>query len=413
MTGDAARRYLLGRQGLWPGRRWSGKEGAATAIRALESVQMDSVTVVARNHDLILWSRVDRYDPAHLDELIHSERRFFDYGGHLDIYPMEELPTWRLHMRRRGDDTRWAAFASEHPELLEMVRKQVRTRGPLGVRDLEGAARVASYRGGKDTSLALYYLWLTGEFMTHSRRGFERRYDLSERIAPPDQDSEASEAETQQHFAAKALRQLGLGTLSAWAGAVGYGLHQRWDRTETRARLDRLITQGEAAAATVAGGKEVYYFPAADLPLIDDLEAGRTPDAWRPVATTTTEEVTLLAPLDNLLARERTQALFEFEYLWEIYKPAHVRRWGRYTLPILYGDRLVARIEPRLDRKARTLSVDGFWLEDDATGADPAFATALARGLARFARFHNGARLNLSGLEPTTLRHRMEAAGEG
>lgn len=98
---DIARRYLLGRQGLWPGRRWAGKEGAAEAVRALEAVQVDPMTVVARSHDLVLWSRVEGYDPAHLDELLYRDRAFFDYGGHLDIYPIEELPYWRLHMRRR------------------------------------------------------------------------------------------------------------------------------------------------------------------------------------------------------------------------------------------------------------------------------------------------------------------------
>ncbi len=221
-----ARRYLLGRQGLWPGRRWTGKSGAAQAIRCLESVQVDPMTVVARSHDLVLWSRVLGYDPAWLNALLYEEREFFDYGGHLDIYPMEELPYWRLHMRRRLADERQAGFAAGHASLLDAVREQVRVRGPLGNRDLQGNARVQSYRARKDTGLALYHLWLTGELMTHSRRGFERLYDLRERVAPPELDYEASEAVAERHFAGKAVRQLELGTLRAWANSFAYPASQ-------------------------------------------------------------------------------------------------------------------------------------------------------------------------------------------
>src|SRR4051812_40473012 len=89
-----ARRYVLGRQGLWPGRRWEGKAGVAQAINQMESVQVDSVTIGARNHDIVLWSRVAGYDPADLDRLLYTDRAFFDYGSILMIYPMRELPYW-------------------------------------------------------------------------------------------------------------------------------------------------------------------------------------------------------------------------------------------------------------------------------------------------------------------------------
>ena len=95
------RRYLLGRQGPWPGRRWAGKDGTAHALRYLESVQVDPMTVVARSHDIVLWSRVAGYRPEYLQQVLYHDRLFFDYGGGLFIYPMDELPFWRLHMRRR------------------------------------------------------------------------------------------------------------------------------------------------------------------------------------------------------------------------------------------------------------------------------------------------------------------------
>ena len=378
LSKQEARRYLLARQGLWPARKWSGKEGAAEAIHALESVQVDPVTVVARSHDLVLWSRVEGYEPRHLDELLYTDRRFFDYGGHLDIYPMQELPFWAAHMRRHATAGRWATWAAKNTEVVERVRALVRERGPTGNRDLEGPRTVSgNYRSGKETGLALYYLWITGELMTSGRRGFDRLYDLKERVAPAEHRWEATQEQAFEHFAAKALRYHGLTTAGGWAGSVAY-----WALGSTRQIDRRLIEKTGAVPVTVEGVREPYYAPPG--------ASFDVPDASPP------DEVNLLSPLDNLLARRRTQALFGFDYVWEVYKKPELRRYGRYTLPVLYGDRLVARLEPRLDRKVGVMAVDGFWPEEGAP-TDGAYAEALLKGLTRFAAFH-GARLDPSGL---------------
>lgn len=410
VSATIARRYLLGRQGLWPGRRRAGKDGTIEAVRGLESVQMDSMTVVARSHDLVLWSRVDQYEPRFLNELLYLDHRLFDYGGHLDIYPIEELPYWRMHMRRREEDTRVRGFAEAHPGLLTDVLNGIKERGPLGPRDLSGRSRVKSYRGRKDTSLALYNLWLTGELMTCDRRDFERIYDLRQRVAPPHLGDEATEAETERFFAAKALRKHGLGTARAWASYVAYALHRPVAKAEARRWLEDLLTRDEVLVVLVEGQQEPYYLPAADAPLLKTLQAGRVPAEWRSLGSTTDEEVILLSPLDNLLARDRTNALFEFEYVWEVYKPAERRRWGRYTMPILWGGRLVGRLEPRLDRKAGVLTIDGFWLEDRETADDPAFGAAVARALSRFACFHAARHVNLSPVGPKPFRVHPQAS---
>src|ERR1700690_3686694 len=101
------RRFILGKQGLWPGRRWQGKAGAAQAIREIGAVQIDPLVVVARNHDLKLHSRVANYESGHLNELLYQDRQFFDYGGLLQIYPMEELPYWKIHMQRHTSEEWW------------------------------------------------------------------------------------------------------------------------------------------------------------------------------------------------------------------------------------------------------------------------------------------------------------------
>jgi len=402
-----ARRFVLGRQGLWPGRRWSGQDGTAEALRTIEEVQMDPLNVVARSHDIVLWSRVSGYLPAYLEHLLYQARQFFDYGGALFIYPMTELPFWRLHMRRREGETRWADFAAAHQALLDDVRAQLRLRGPLGNRDFAGQQRINNYRGRKDTALALYYLWLTGELLIHHRQGFERVYDFREHIAPPAWDYAAPEEEAEQIFARKTVAFKGLISEKGWANGFSGYIGRRVDRAEARQRLKTMMQQGELAEVEVEGSQESWYLLSTDVSILSTLEAGVIPALWRPLTTTTDDEVVFLAPLDIVSTRGRASWLFDFEYLWEVYKPAAKRRWGYYTLPILYGDRLVARLDPKLDRTTATLVLNSFWPEEHTPLESPLFAAALARGLVRFAEFLDARRINIDALEPVTLREQV------
>ena len=404
---QTVRRFILGRQGLWPGRRWAGEEGLAEALRASEAMQMDPLNVVARSHDIALWGRVSDYQPALLERVMYENRAFFDYGGGLFIYPMSELPHWRTPMRRRAQAGRWADFAAAHPTLLDEVRAELRARGPLGNRDFTGRERVKSYRGGKDSALALYTLWLTGEVMIHHRQGFERVYDLRERVAPAVFDYATPEDEAETHFARKALAFYGLAEERRWASLLAGVIDRRVDRAEAQRWLDRLTAEGHIASVRVADEPGKWLALAGDLPLLDALEAGGIPESWQPLDATTETEVTLLAPLEIVSARGRAKWLFDFDYIWEVYKPAAARRWGYYTLPILYGDRLVARLDPRLDRSTQTLHILGFWREPDAITDEAAFAEALIRGLARFARFLGAQRLDASTLATTAEWERI------
>jgi uncharacterized protein YcaQ len=406
---ETARRYLLGRSGLWPGRRWANKEGTAAAVRSLGAVQVDPLNVAGRNHDLVLQARVIDYRPEHLDELAYTDRQFFDYGGTLFLYPMEELPYWRLHMRRQGESPRWRQVAQDHADALTAVREELRSRGPLGNRDFAGTVRVNSYRGTKDTGLALYYLWITGELMTHGRRNFQRLFGFAEAIAPAT-EHEPTESEIEAYFTRKALARHGLATIGDWSGSMEYYLGSRayhlsgGNRAAAKRRLDQLVDDGIAARVTVEGVKEPYVMLADDLPTLTAIAEGTVPDAWCPLDPSAPDEVSFIAPLDDILHRQRAKLVFGFEYLWEVYKPAPQRRWGYYTLPVLWQDRLVARIDPKLDRKSGTLGIGGFWVEDEATLSDPAFVEAFARGLTRFARYCDAASLNLSAINPAVFQ---------
>jgi uncharacterized protein YcaQ len=162
------------------------------------------------------------------------------------------------------------------------------------------------------------------------------------------------------------------------------------------------------ARVQVPGRRETFLVLGEDVPLLESLEKGKAPKAWTPKETTTLEEITFLSPLDIVSARGRAKKLFDFEYKWEVYTPVHKRRWGYYVLPILYGDDLVARLDPKLDRKTMTLEILGFWHEDDAPIKDAAFADALAKGLIRFARFLGAKKVTTSSIHSTGLRKHVD-----
>jgi uncharacterized protein YcaQ len=402
------RRFVMGKQGLWPGRRFSGKESVAAALHQMDALQLDPLNVIARNQDIVLHSRVLEYRPEHLYQVAYEERRFFDYGGVLYMYPMSERPYWHIHMQRARNWQRQKAFADEHPEVLEQVKDDLRENGPLANRDFKGNKRMANhYRGRKDTAVALYYLWITGEVMIHHRDGFDRIYDLTERVAPAEFNYSASEQDSEDFFERKAISFLGLMREKRWRVSFADYIQRKVETKEAAERLSVLYEQGVIVPVRIEGSKEKWIVLSEDLPHLEALEAGKVPLAWKPLGPTTQDEVTFVAPLEIVSARGRAREVFDFEYVWEVYKPVEKRRWGYYVLPILYGDDLVARIDPKLDRETMTLHVNGFWLEEHAPVKEPAFADALGKGLARFASFVEAEQVEVEAIAPRKLREHI------
>jgi uncharacterized protein YcaQ len=187
-----------------------------------------------------------------------------------------------------------------------------------------------------------------------------------------------------------------------------YHLRQNYTSAEMKSLLEGWIESGMFAQVQVEAGREKYLILGEDLPLLESLENGKIPRSWKPKETTTLDEVTFLSSLDIVSARGRAKQLFDFDYVWEVYVPAHKRRWGYYVLPILYGDDLVARLDPKLDRTTMTLDIKGFWHEDDAPVKDVDFANALAKGLIRFAKFVEAQRVDVSVIRPLGLRKAVQ-----
>jgi uncharacterized protein YcaQ len=412
---DIARRFILGKQGLWPGRRWRGVEGTEQAMRAMEYLQLDPLQIIARSQDITLHSRVLDYTPETWEDVAYRQRKFFDWGGWLAVRPMEELPHWRAVMRHERDggpdyDPRVRRMGRDHADAVDEMRTILRERGIVNNRDFEMAkrTRTQSYRGRKDSALALYYLWRTGEVMTHHRENFERVYALTETVAPAHLIRESDAAEADRFLIKKEVRFSGLSRLKRTSDAFHRGL----PFSKKTQILEAMLTDGTLIEVKVEGWRGVRYALGSDAKTLRELSAGHVPAAWTPLETTTTEEVVFLAPLDPVSARGRAKVLFGFDYVWEVYKPEHKRKFGYYTLPILWGDRLVARFDSKLDRTTDTFVILGLWLENEALGKDEAFAEPLARGFARFVTFLGARKLDAEAIREPLLRRCVCAAGE-
>ena len=402
---QTARRYVLGRQGLWPGRRWRGIEGTEQAMRAIEHLQLDPLVVIARAHDLILHSRVIDYRQDDWATLTYGQRKFFDWGGWLAVRPMDELPYWRVVMRRELDLPNWIAFRKEHAAAIAEMREVLLRHGTVSNRDFEMGARtrVDNYRGRKDSAVALHYLWRIGDVMVSRRERFERVYALTETVAPTELVREHDPAEADDFLLMKTVASEGLTPMRS----VSNSLRRKVPPAELATWREQKIAAGRLVEVRVEGWRVPQVALAEDVPVLDTLAAGGWPAAWEPLDTTTEQEATFLSPLDPVSARGRAKPLFDFDYIWEVYKPAHLRRWGYYTIPILWGDRLVARFDSKLDRGTGTLVINGLWLEDEALARSDAFAEALGRGMARFALFLDAGRVDAAAVGQPSLRKRL------
>jgi hypothetical protein len=339
------------------------------------------------------------------EDLTYRQRKFFDWGDWLAVRPMDELPHWRVVMQRdRVDNPRLLLIARDHADAIDEMRSILHERSVVSNRDFEMSTRTRtqSYRGRKDSALGLYYLWQTGEAMTHHRERFERVYALSEHVAPAGLLQESSDKETDRFLVLKEVAFSGLSRISRTSDSFRRGQPDR----AAKKQLGTMLADGELIEVKVEGWKQVHYALGSDAKILRDLSADRLPKAWTPQDMNTTEETIFLAPLDHVIARGRAKEVFGFDYVWEVYKPAQQRKFGYYTLPVLWDDRLVARFDSKFDRTTNTFVILGFWLEDKTLARDEIFAEALARGFTRFAVFLGAGKMDVKGIpEPLLRRH--------
>ena len=415
VSARAARRYLALHHLLAPPRSLSAEPASVMrVVDRLGSLQFDPLEVAGRNHDLVLLARIAGYRRQWTDDLLYRERALYEtYNKMLSLVPTAELP-WYRHAWDQERETHEQRAFDEHAPLVEELLARIRDCGPLSSTDIEPRAAIDWYwRPTNQVRALLEALAEAGILGIARREGNRRVYDLTERLFPAELLAQRPpEHEQRLHKLRSRYQANGLlgatGEYTLWSGTARTAPH----RNELRAELE---TRGDIVAVQVEGLKGHRYVPRASLALLDAAEAevaaeGDPAHAWavgQPGGRA--PGVALLAPLDPLAwDRDLLVRLYGFDYRWEVYVPAAKRRWGYYVLPLLYGDRLVGRIEPRIDRKAKVLGVLDLWWEAGFDPLDPAhdgFVDALAEALRAHAAFADASRVAL----PRTGRHRALA----
>ncbi|MDQ3412645.1 MAG: winged helix DNA-binding domain-containing protein [Chloroflexota bacterium] len=387
------------------------KQRLLETVRHLGCVQIDTISVISRSHETVLWSRLGAFDPALFDEIYYPDGALFEYWAHAAAFvPIEALPFYfRAMAAYRARYEAPGSWAEREAATLNLVLAAIRERGPLASRHFERPAGPRAdpwtWWGGKPERQALDHLWSRGDLMVQRRQGFQRTYDLAERIAPNRIGGEPpSEAAAQRHFVATALSAMGIGTPAWVADYFRTGWVRHVDSRSTGAELALMASEGLAVPAEVEGLSEPAWIDPALLPTLTELRSGR----GRPTLTT------LLSPFDNLIwYRPRTAALFGFEYRIECYTPEAKRIYGYYTLPILHRGRLVGRVDPSYDRRLRRLTIKAAHLEPRVRATDP-LAAAVVGALRDLSGFLGGGEIVVQRSNPepfaTMLNDRLATA---
>jgi hypothetical protein len=361
------RRFVVAHQRFATRPRTSRAADVAAAVRRLGCVQLDSISTVDRAHRLTLTSRLGLYAPGTVTRLL-SEGKIFEYWAHeACLVPIEDFPLFKRRMVELSDRHWWGRERLD-PATEKLVLEAIRERGALPSRAFDGKGPMPGEMWNwKPAKRALEHLFAAGEVVVAGREGFQRLYDLPERVIPrryldapaPDEDA------FRRGYALRAVQSRGALTESGIAehcrlpgGAGGM-----------RPVVDRLVADGLVRRVAVEDGGPPVVVPA-------DAEL----DASVPRAGV------LLSPFENMLwDRAFLERVFGFRHVVEVYKREHERIYGYYVLPFLYGDRLVGRADLKAERKEGVLRVKAFHLEPGVRRSE-ALADALDRALLRLAR---------------------------
>ncbi|MEO6578690.1 MAG: crosslink repair DNA glycosylase YcaQ family protein [Candidatus Limnocylindria bacterium] len=358
ITADHARRFLVQRHLLAPPRTLpAGPDSVLGVVERLGSLQFDPLEVPgARNHDLVLHARIGGYRREWCEQWLYgADRRLIElYNKSLNLVPMDELPHYRVTWDRNRPDVE-AGILTEQADVASAVLARLEADGPLSTAAFAEHAHAVDWWWAptRASRAVMEALFVAGRIGIARRDGNRRYYDLIERIVPGAILGAAeSDEDGMTHRLLSRYRATGMTKPVGTQAEVMYsaGSHaERVDRTAT------LVERGLLAPVDVEGLKGTRYVIGDEMPI---LRAATDPDSLP------NPSVAFLGPLDPILwDRRLLRELWDFEYLWEVYVPEKKRRWGYYVLPILFGNRMVGRIEPRLERKTKTLRIIGVWFE--------------------------------------------------
>jgi hypothetical protein len=384
ISADHARRFLVRRHLLAPPRSLpADPQSVLEVVEQLGLLQFDPLEVPgARNHDLTLHARIGDYRRDWCDRWLYGpDRRLIElYNKSLNILPMHELPHYRIAWQRFAASTEENGLLSQQADVATAILERLEADGPLSTAAFSEHSHAVDWWWAptRASRAVMEALFVTGRIGIARREGNRRHYDLIERLVPPDVLAvKESEEDAMTHRLLSRYRAVGLTTNVGTQTEVMYSAGSTAERAR---RTDRLVDEGRLIPVDVDGLKRTRYIVAEDEPVLaETADPGSFP----------APSVSFLAPLDPLVwDRRMLRELFEFDYLWEVYVPEKKRRWGYYVLPMLFGDRFVGRIEPRLDRKTGTLAIIGIWFEPDFEPmGTPGFLSALRQAVDAYCDF--------------------------
>lgn len=372
ISADHARRFLVRRHLLAPPRALPAElESVLSVVKRLGSLQFDPLEVPgARNHDLVLHARIEAYQRGWCERLLYGpDRSLIEiYNKSLNILPISELPHYRISWERNSAEVDNGILTAQS-SVAEAILTRITTDGALSTAAFaeHGHAVDWWWAPTRASRAVMEALFVSGRLGISRRDGNRRYYDLMERLVPADLLARReTEDDAMRHRLLSRYRGVGL-LGGASQMEVTYGTGSAAERAQ---RTAHLVEDGQLLTVDVEGLRGVRYFIADEEPILE--ETADPTSAARP-------GVTFVAPLDPIVwDRRLLRELWGFDYLWEVYVPAARRRWGYYVLPILFGDRFVGRIEPRFDRRAKSLAMLGIWFEDGfAPLEEPGFVAAL------------------------------------
>jgi len=387
VTAEAARRFLVARHALTPARSLeAGPAGVLDVFRRFGSIQFDPIAVAGRTHDLVLHARVADYDPAWCDGLYERREIFEAYNKGLSFVLVEDYPWFRGRLSRR-----WAEIIDENADVAEQVLERIRVEGAMSSLDFERTKGETTDWFGLPTNTVRAVLEayaLTGVLGLSRRDGSRRYYDLLERLLPA--EILAREVPILEQFRHRLLSRfrahglLGVAGVGDIFGGIGPAKPDpRVPGYPGRTALrEELVADGAIVPVDVEGVRGKRFVLAEEIGLLQD------PPEPSP-------SVAFLPPFDALVwDRPLLGSLFDFDYVWELFIPPEKRRWGWYVLPMLFRDRFVGRIEPRIDREGGRVEVlDLWWEEGFAPRRADGFVDAMKDALRAYLRFAGASRL--------------------
>ena len=383
-----------------------GKKGVVRIFDRLGYIQIDTISVIQRTHHHTLWTRLPSYTQEMLHELQAKDRRIFEYWGHAMSYmPMSDyrycLPRMQNFKNPRHKWVKQRIEQSGH--LMKPVLERIRREGPLSSKDFDPppGRKGGTWWDWKPAKFALELLLWRGELMISERRKFQKIYDLTERVLPDDIDSSfPGEEECGHFFVTRALSALGIFSEKGLRSFLQPDAGRDSDflaanKSTILKSLHNLIDAGEVVRVKIESDEDTEYFTSPEK-----LEKVTR----RKLNSSTTY---FLSPFDNLIIqRDRTKRLFDFEYTLECYVPAPKRKYGYFVLPILWGNKLIGRLDPKADRKQKILFIRNLVFEPSFAAFDE-FLPVFTQKLQAFAAFNECETIEIETVSPAKIKKNL------